>query len=103
MKVRVEIAPRVEEFVKALAPEPRKRLTQGIKALARNQGDTKMLEGRLESYSRLRLGGYRVIFARRSEQGEGIIDCVFAERRSVVYEIFEKLLAEQIGEGSSRK
>ena len=62
MKARVEVAPQVESFVKAQAPEPRRRLTRAIKGLARNQGDTKALEGRLGQYSRLRVGGYRVLF-----------------------------------------
>ena len=103
MKMRVKVAPQVVAFVKGLAPEPRKRLTRGIKGLARNEGDKKMLEGRLAGYGRLRIGGYRVLFCERSRKGERIIDCVFSERRSVMYEIFEKILAEQIGGGAGGK
>lgn len=99
MKARVEVAPQVESFVKAQAPEPRRRLTRAIKGLARNQGDTKALEGRLGQYSRLRVGGYRVLFSERMESGQRIVSCVFAERRAVVYDIFEKLLAEDLGDG----
>ena len=39
--------------------------------------------------------GYRVIFAERAEQGARVIECVFAERRALVYEIFLGLLTEQ--------
>jgi mRNA-degrading endonuclease RelE of RelBE toxin-antitoxin system len=88
---------RVEAFVKAQAPEPRRRLTRAIQGLAKNRGDIKRLEGALAEYSRLRIGGCRVIFAERSEAGERMIDCMFAERRAVVYEIFEALLAEELG------
>jgi mRNA-degrading endonuclease RelE of RelBE toxin-antitoxin system len=65
-----------------------------IKGLSRNQGDVKRLEGKLESYSRLRAAGHRVIFCERSERGERIIDCVFAEKRALVYDLFVRLLSE---------
>ncbi len=65
-----------------------------IKALSRYRGDVKHLEGKLESYSRLRVAGHRLIFKERSERGERIIDCVFAEKRSLVYELFIRLLSE---------
>jgi uncharacterized membrane protein len=31
MKIRVELDPQVADFVRALAPEPRKRLREGLK------------------------------------------------------------------------
>jgi mRNA-degrading endonuclease RelE of RelBE toxin-antitoxin system len=98
MKTRVKVEAQVERFVKSLAPEPRRRLTQAIKGLAEGRGDTKPLEGKLEGYSRLRVAGYRVVFAERAVGGERIVDCVFAERRSVVYEIFVRLLSETVGD-----
>ena len=42
MKVRVQVEFQVEAFVKSLVPEPRRRVTQGIKALAKNQRDLKI-------------------------------------------------------------
>jgi len=98
MKTRVNVESQVEAFVKSLAPEPRRRLTQAIKALAMNQGDTKRLEGKLEGYSRLRVAGHRVIFTERSESGVRIIDCIFAEKRSLVYDLFIRLLSESPGD-----
>jgi len=65
-----------------------------MKALAKNRGDIKRLEGRLEGYSRLRVSGHRVIFTERAQRGDRIVDCVFAEKRSVVYELFIRLLSE---------
>jgi len=84
--------------VKSLAPEPRRRLTQAIKALADNRGDIKRLEGRLEGYSRVRAGGVRVIFSERAEKGERVIDCIFAEKRAIVYDLFIRLASEDLGE-----
>src|SRR2546427_8995155 len=98
MTTRVKVASQVQQFVKALAPEPRCRLTLAIKALAQDRGDLKPLEGRLEGYSRLRIAGYRVIFAQRAERGQRIVDCVFAENRAVGYELCLKLLSEGLGD-----
>src|SRR5262245_20971605 len=97
MKVRVKVESQVEAFVKSLAPEPRRCLTQAIKALAKDQGDIKRLEGKLEGYCRLRVRGHRVIFNERSERGQRIIDCVFAEKRALVYDLFIRLLSESAG------
>ena len=95
MKTRVRVSEQVEGFVKSLAPDPRKRLRLAIKELARDRGDIKPLEGKLADYSRLRVAGYRVIFKQRAERGVRIIDCIYAERRALVYEVFLQLLIEQ--------
>jgi mRNA-degrading endonuclease RelE of RelBE toxin-antitoxin system len=87
--------------VKSLAPEPRRRLTTALKALAHDRGDVQRLEGKLEGYSRLRVAGHRVIFCERAERGERIIDCVFAEKRAIVYDLFVRLLSESIGSPDS--
>lgn len=97
MKTRVKVEAQVEGLVKSLAPEPRRRLTHAIKALAKDQGDIKRLEGKLEGYSRLRVAGHRVIFNERFERGQRIIDCVFAEKRALVYDLFIRLLSESPG------
>jgi len=97
MRTRVKVETQVESFVKSLAPEPRRRLTAAIKGLAVDKGDVQPLEGKLQGFSRLRVAGYRVIYAERSEKGERIIDCVFAEKRAVVYELFVRLVSENLG------
>jgi mRNA-degrading endonuclease RelE of RelBE toxin-antitoxin system len=103
MRTKVRVESQVESFVKSLAPEPRRRLTIAIKALAHDRGDVQRLEGKLEGYSRLRVAGHRVIFCESAEQEERLIDCVFAERRAIVYDLFIRLLSESVGSpGSSR-
>lgn len=69
-----------------------------IKGLAQDRGDIKQLEGKLQGYSRLRVSGNRVIFHERSERGERIIACVFAEKRAIVYELFIRLASESLGQ-----
>ena len=58
-------------------------------------GDTKPLEGRLADYWRLKSGGYRIVLMDSVKNGVRTFECVFAERRSVVYELLEQLLIEE--------
>ncbi|MBI5386061.1 MAG: hypothetical protein HZA90_15410 [Verrucomicrobia bacterium] len=92
MKVRVEIDPQVADFVRALAPEPRKRLREGLHGLEQDKGDIKQLEADLAGYARLRVGGYRIIVRFYAEGGRRVARCVFAEKRAVVYELFAEIL-----------
>jgi mRNA-degrading endonuclease RelE of RelBE toxin-antitoxin system len=64
-----------------------------LKGLAKGQGDIKDLEGPLSGYSRLRVANYRVILHYGAANE---IECVFAERRSIVYEIFSETLREKL-------
>jgi mRNA-degrading endonuclease RelE of RelBE toxin-antitoxin system len=90
---KVRISAQVEDFVRRLPPEPRTRLRQALKAVARGKGDIKPLEGPLDDYCRLRVNRYRVIFAYGPG---GVVQCAFAERRSIVYEVFAVALREAL-------
>jgi len=96
MTTKIRIEAQVEGFVKSLAPVPRRSLRLAIRGLAGGGGDIKLLEGNLAAYSRLRVRGYRVIYRERIEGNVRVIDCVFAERRALVYEIFTRLLADEV-------
>jgi mRNA-degrading endonuclease RelE of RelBE toxin-antitoxin system len=90
---RIIIFPQVESFIRALAPDSRKRLVHALKSLPK--GDTKSLEGKLSGYRRLRVGGFRVIYADAMKKGVRAFDCIFIERRPVVYDLFQQIVAEQ--------
>ena len=45
MNTRVIVGQRVKDFLQTLAPEPRRKLWRGIKALAQDKGDLKQLDG----------------------------------------------------------
>jgi mRNA-degrading endonuclease RelE of RelBE toxin-antitoxin system len=45
---------------------------------------------------RLRVGGYRIIFSDLVKGGVRVFDCLFVERRAMVYELFEQILTEQV-------
>lgn len=78
-----------------LAPEPGRKLRLALRRLEAEKGDIKSLEGKLAGYQRLQSGSHRVIFARRVRKGRPEIDCIFAEHRSLVYEVFTAALALQ--------
>lgn len=86
MKVRLEA--QVVEFIRRQAPDPRRRLRDGLRALARGRGDVKGLEAPLEEYQRLRVGPFRLIFRHAGDH----LRVVFAERRGIVYEVFAEML-----------
>ena len=92
MKTKVELDPQVVALVRALAPDPRKRMRAALRELEREKGDLKQLEAELAAYARLRVGPFRVILRFYSVRGQRIIRCVYAERRSVVYELFAQIL-----------
>jgi mRNA-degrading endonuclease RelE of RelBE toxin-antitoxin system len=91
--VRVRLSAQVVEFVRSQAPEPRRRLRSALRSLARDQGDLKPLEGPLQEYHRLRVGSYRVILRYATPK---TVDGVFAERRSIVYEVFAETLIDRL-------
>jgi len=95
---RVEVSSQVASFIRSRAPEPRQQLRLALRQLAAERGEIKSLEGRLKNYFRLRVGNYRIVF-RYSNSGK-IIQCIFAESRDLVYELFEQLMhARLLGRG----
>jgi mRNA-degrading endonuclease RelE of RelBE toxin-antitoxin system len=91
--MRVRLAPQVIDFVRGLAPEPRRRLRSSLRDLAHGKGDIKALDGPLQDYCRLRVGPYRVLFSYAKGR---TIDGVFTERRTLVYEVFAQEMIERL-------
>lgn len=96
MRTEVRWSGQVKDFSAALAPEPRRKLRTAIRALADDAGDTRALVDELNGYHRLRVGHFRVIFRTGMERGVRTINCLFVERRNVVYELFRKLVLDDI-------
>ena len=94
--MKVVLAAQVVDFVRRLPPEPRRRLRRALRELAHERGDLKALEPPLQGYCRLRMGGYRVVFA---YAGRTTVECIFAERRSVVYELLVERLRDRLKGG----
>jgi len=94
--MRVLLAAQVVDFVRRLPPEPKQRLRRALKGLANGRGDIKPLEAPLQGYCRLRVGGYRIVFAYGRR---GAIECLFAEQRSIVYELLLDRLRSRLRSG----
>ncbi len=87
MRYRVQMREQVKAFIDTLAPGSRKRIRLGLRGLEAERGDCQPLKEKLAGYHRLRIGGYRVLY--RYLPGK-VIECVFAESRSLVYHLFEQ-------------
>jgi len=87
--MRIKLSGQVLGFVRSLPPDSRHKLRLALTGLSRGQGDIRPLEGDLAGYSRLRVASYRgILFYRDTNQ----IECIFAEHRSIIYEIFSEEL-----------
>jgi mRNA-degrading endonuclease RelE of RelBE toxin-antitoxin system len=93
MKAKVIVRQRVHDFIGALAPEPRRKLTAAIKHLADENKDILQLEGKLHPYWRLRCGRTRIIFEEQFVRGERLRVCFFADYRATVYQVVEQIIA----------
>ena len=87
MSYRVQVRTQVRQFMATLGPESRSRITRALCALESEEGDRLALKEALCGSHRLRVGPYRVVY--RYLPGK-IIECVFAEERSLIYHLFER-------------
>jgi mRNA-degrading endonuclease RelE of RelBE toxin-antitoxin system len=95
--MKVELSEQVISFVKSQPPEPRRRIRLALRKLSDERGDIRGLEGPLSGFSRLRVGSYRIIFARACETGkQACIRCIFAEKRDVIYAVFSEMLKQRL-------
>jgi mRNA-degrading endonuclease RelE of RelBE toxin-antitoxin system len=93
MSAKVIVRQQVRDFIGALAPEPRRKLTSAIKRLADENKDVLQLEGKLHPYWRLRSGRIRIIFEEQFICGERLRVCFFADYRATVYKVVEQIIA----------
>jgi mRNA-degrading endonuclease RelE of RelBE toxin-antitoxin system len=94
--MKVLLAAQVVDFVRRLPPEPKQRMRRALRDLGRGRGDIKPLQPPLDGYCRLRVGGYRVVFAYGTRAR---IECVFAEQRSIVYALLLDRLRSRLRHG----
>jgi mRNA-degrading endonuclease RelE of RelBE toxin-antitoxin system len=102
METKVELSEQVVRFIARRAPEPRRAMRAALRALARERGDIRALESPLSDYHQLLVGGYRIIFAYRVRGKRRGIQCIYAERRDAVYEVFAQLLKKHLLEGEKQ-
>jgi mRNA interferase RelE/StbE len=91
---QVNVRQQVLDFAGTLGLEHRRTFKKAILGLAHESGDIRALHEELSGYYRLRVSRFRVIF--RYQPGR-VIECVFAEERKLVYELFESEMARILG------
>jgi mRNA-degrading endonuclease RelE of RelBE toxin-antitoxin system len=87
--IRISASEQVAAWLNALPPQTKHRVRLALRGLVKGKGDIKGLQGPLEGFCRLRVGGIRIIYRQVSPRE---IRLDFAQTRDVVYEIFERLL-----------
>lgn len=90
--MKISASDQVAAWLTALPPQTKKRVRTGLRNLARGHGDIKGLQGDLEGFSRLRIGGRRILYRQTSARE---IRLEYANTRDVVYEMFRQFLSEQ--------
>lgn len=89
MSYQVKIRQQVWQYYGRLGPQDRRTIKRALKELASERGDIRALRESLQGYYRVRIGTHRVIF--RYLAGR-VIECVYMNDRSLVYDVFESEL-----------
>jgi mRNA-degrading endonuclease RelE of RelBE toxin-antitoxin system len=87
--MKISASEPVAQWLCGLPPQTKHRVRLPLRRLAKGQGDIKGLQGALESFNRLRIGGLRIIF--RQVSGREIL-LEYANTRDVIYELHEQIL-----------
>lgn len=90
--VRISASEQVAAWLTSLPPQTKHRVRLALRGLAEGKGDIKGLQGPLEGFNRLRVGGIRIIYRQISSRE---IHLDHAQTRDVIYEVFERILENQ--------
>jgi mRNA-degrading endonuclease RelE of RelBE toxin-antitoxin system len=90
MKITIEPQPR--EFIGRQPPATRKRLREMLHAVEKNELQPGPLDDELDGFYKLKIEGYRLIVQHVASDDGSFYRVVFAEKRSVVYELFKQTL-----------
>lgn len=90
--MKISASDQVADWLCALPPQTKRRIRTALRALSKEKGDIKGLQGSLEGFNRLRIGGIRILF--RQISGKEIL-LEFANTRDLIYELFEQILGNQ--------
>jgi mRNA-degrading endonuclease RelE of RelBE toxin-antitoxin system len=93
--IRISASEQVADWLIGLPPQTKRRVRMALRRLAKGKGDIKALQGPLEGFCRLRVGGMRIIYRQVSAR-EILLD--YAQTRDVVYEMFERILDRKRGD-----
>ena len=87
--MKISASEQVASWLCGLPPQTKHRVRLALRGLANGQGDIKGLQGPIEGFNRVRIGGLRVIY--RQISGREIL-LEYANTRDVIYELYERIL-----------
>ena len=92
MKIEVLVEAQPLAFIRRQSPDARKRLRAAIHAIERGDLFPDPLEDELEGFYKLRVENCRLILQHETGGAAPFFKVVFAERRSVIYEMFRQII-----------
>jgi len=92
MKIEVIIEEQPLAFIRRQLPDARKSLRTAIHDIERGAAFPEPLEDELEGFYKVRVENCRLILKHESGSKTPLFKVVFAERRSVVYEMFRQII-----------
>ena len=87
--MRISASDQVAAWLCGLPPQNKRRVRLALRALTKGRGDVKGLQGPLEGFNRLRVGGLRIIYRQISGK---LILLEYANTRDAVYELYQQIL-----------
>ncbi len=88
--MKISASRQVSDWLQSLPPETRGRVRAALRRLADGKPvDVKTLQGELDGFCRLSVGEWRIVYRHRPGN---IATLEYADSRSVVYEVFTRLL-----------
>jgi mRNA-degrading endonuclease RelE of RelBE toxin-antitoxin system len=92
MKIEVLVEAQPLAFIRRQPPDARKKLRATIHDIERGDSFPEPLEDELEGFYKLRVENCRLILKHETGGTAPLFKVVFAERRSVVYELFRQIV-----------
>ena len=92
-KIEVIIEEQPLAFIRRQSPDARKRLRAAIHAIEHGDSFPDPLDDELEGFYKLRVENCRLILKHESGGKASLFKVLFAERRSVIYEMFRQIIA----------
>jgi len=93
MKIEVIVEAQPLAFIHRQSPDARKSLRAAIHDIERGDSFPDPLDDELEVFYKLRVENCRLILKHESGDKAPLFKVVFAERRSVIYEMFRQFIA----------
>lgn len=87
--MKISASDQVADWLCGLPPQTKHRVRLALRGLAKGKGDIKGLQGSLEGFNRLRIGGLRIIHRQISGNE---IRLEYANTRDAIYELYEQIL-----------